>query len=58
MSSLFIGIEGCIGAGKTFLARHLAALMNARLTLELFDDNPFLRPFYADPLRNAFPLEL
>jgi deoxyguanosine kinase len=54
----FITIEGCIGAGKTTLARKLAEDLNGRLILEQFEDNPFLPQFYADPERHAFPVEL
>ncbi len=54
----FIAIEGNIGAGKTTLAKKLAADFNARLILEQFADNPFLPKFYKDPEKHAFPLEL
>src|SRR5687768_8959728 len=54
----YIVIEGNIGAGKTSLAMMLAAECNARLILEEFADNPFLPPFYENPARYAFPLEL
>jgi deoxyadenosine/deoxycytidine kinase len=54
----YITIEGCIGAGKTSLARRLAADYDARLILEQFEENSFLPKFYADPERYAFPLEL
>ena len=58
MNYPFITIEGCIGAGKTTLARKIAEDMNGRLILEQFEDNPFLPAFYADPERHAFPVEL
>lgn len=54
----FIAIEGNIGAGKTTLATRLAADFNRRLILEAFSDNPFLPPFYQEPERYAFPVEL
>lgn len=54
----YITIEGCIGAGKTSLARRIAADYDARLILEQFEENSFLPKFYADPERFAFPLEL
>lgn len=54
----FIAIEGNIGAGKTTLSRRLAAEQNRRLILEEFSDNPFLPPFYREPERYAFPVEL
>lgn len=54
----FITIEGTIGAGKTTLAKLLAADYNAKLILEQFEDNPFLPRFYEDKERYAFPVEL
>lgn len=54
----FIAIEGNIGAGKTTLSRRLAEEYNRRLILEEFSDNPFLPPFYREPERYAFPVEL
>ncbi|MBL7963912.1 MAG: deoxynucleoside kinase [Flavobacteriales bacterium] len=54
----YIALEGLIGAGKTTLAKRLAADLNGRLVLEEFDDNPFLPRFYADPKRYAFSVEL
>ena len=49
-----IAIEGAIGAGKTTLARLLAARLNARLVLEEVDGNLFLPLYYRDPARYAF----
>lgn len=54
----FITIEGCIGAGKTTLAKQLARDYNGKLILEQFEDNPFLPGFYKDPSRHAFSVEL
>jgi len=54
----YLVIEGNIGAGKTSLARKLAAESGSRLILEQFVDNPFLPKFYKDPDRYAFQLEL
>lgn len=54
----YIAVEGLIGAGKTTLARRLAAEWNGRLVLEEFDDNPFLPKFYEDPERYGFSVEL
>jgi deoxyadenosine/deoxycytidine kinase len=42
-----ISIEGPIGVGKTALAEHLAARLDATLVLEE-RDNPFLADFHAD----------
>jgi deoxyadenosine/deoxycytidine kinase len=46
MSFQYIAIEGPIGAGKTALARRLAARLDAATVLEE-RDNPFLADFYA-----------
>lgn len=54
----FIAIEGNIGAGKTTLAKMLAAEFNTKLILEQFEDNSFLPKFYKDQDKYAFPLEL
>lgn len=58
MKHHFITIEGNIGAGKTTLAHLIAKKLNARLILEEFADNPFLKKFYENPSQYAFPLEL
>jgi deoxyadenosine/deoxycytidine kinase len=55
---LFIAIEGNIGAGKTTLCHRLAERSGCALVLEQFTDNPFLPPFYEQPERYAFPVEL
>ncbi len=54
----FIAIEGNIGAGKTTLCHQLAERFGCALVLEQFTDNPFLPPFYEQPERYAFPVEL
>ena len=54
----FIAIEGNIGAGKTTLCHQLADHLGCALVLEQFTDNPFLPPFYEQPERYAFPVEL
>ena len=54
----FIAIEGNIGAGKTTLCHQLAERFGCDLVLEQFTDNPFLPPFYEQPERYAFPVEL
>lgn len=54
----YIVVEGNIGAGKTSLARKLAADTGGKLLLEEFAENTFLPQFYKDPAKYAFPLEL
>ena len=54
----YIAVEGNIGAGKTSLAKQLAAALQAGLVLEEFAENTFLPQFYTDPSKYAFPLEL
>ena len=46
MQHNFIVIEGNIGVGKTTLASMLAKDLDARLVLEKFEENPFLK-FYS-----------
>ena len=54
----YIVVEGPIGVGKTTLTRLLADEFQARLVLEQVEENPFLRRFYEDPDKNAFPAQL
>lgn len=54
----YVAVEGAIGAGKTSLARRLAAQLGA---VELLEDplaNPFLQRYYEDPARYALPTQL
>ncbi|HEX5611829.1 MAG TPA: deoxynucleoside kinase [Burkholderiales bacterium] len=53
-----IAIEGPIGAGKTTLARRLAARLDAEPVLERPAENPFLGRFYSDMARYALPTQL
>jgi deoxyadenosine/deoxycytidine kinase len=53
-----IVVEGPIGAGKTSLARRLAARLSADLVLEQPAENPFLARFYQDMARYALPTQL
>ncbi|MCC7233387.1 MAG: deoxynucleoside kinase [Bacteroidia bacterium] len=54
----YVVVEGNIGTGKTSLATRLSETYGTRLVLERFAENPFLPPFYENPQRFAFPLEL
>jgi len=56
--SRYLVIEGPIGAGKTSLARELAARLSAEHLLEQPEDNPFLARFYDDMARFALPTQL
>lgn len=53
-----IVVEGPIGAGKTSLARRLAARLGGDLILEEPAENPFLPRFYQDMPRYALPTQL
>ena len=53
-----IVVEGVIGAGKTSLAKRLAASARAELLLEDPNANPFLERFYRDSARYALPTQL
>lgn len=54
----YIAVEGCIGVGKTTLARNIAQLFNYDMLLELPEENPFLERFYRDPKSTALPTQL
>jgi deoxyadenosine/deoxycytidine kinase len=54
----YIVIEGPIGAGKSSLARRLAAHLGAELLLEQPGENPFLGRFYEDMPGYAFQTQL
>jgi deoxyguanosine kinase len=55
---MYIAIEGVIGVGKTTLARLLQPAFEARLQLEVFEENPFLANFYTDRKRYAFQTQI
>jgi deoxyguanosine kinase len=54
---MLISVEGCVGVGKTTVAKGLARLRGSKLLLEDFERNPFLRAFYEDPIGNAIETE-
>jgi deoxyguanosine kinase len=54
---MLISVEGCVGVGKTTVAKGLASLRGSELLLEDFESNPFLRAFYQDPIGNAIETE-
>jgi deoxyadenosine/deoxycytidine kinase len=54
----YLVIEGPIGAGKTSLAKRLAARLSADLLLEQPQENPFIAKFYQDMARYALPTQL
>jgi deoxyguanosine kinase len=56
--SMYIAVEGVIGVGKTTLATLAHWDYHAELILEVFEENPFLAPFYSDPDRYAFPVQV
>jgi len=47
----YIVVEGPIGAGKTTLAKRIAAAIGAQTLLEQPQENPFLEKFYRDAAR-------
>jgi deoxyguanosine kinase len=55
---LYVAVEGPIGVGKTTLVRRLRERMQARLVLEIVEENPFLHLFYEDRDRYAFQTQL
>ena len=54
----YIAVEGCIGAGKTTLAKMLGESLGGQVVLEKFEENPFLKDFYTDPDRYAFQTQI
>ena len=54
----YIAVEGVIGAGKTTLCTLLGETLGARVVMEQFEENPFLKDFYKDPERYAFQTQI
>lgn len=55
---MYIAIEGAIGVGKTTLSRLLSSRFQAKLMLEVFEENPFLADFYADREAYGFQTQI
>ncbi len=54
----YLVVEGLIGVGKTSLADMIAQRMNAKLVLEVVEENPFLAEFYKDMDAYAFQTQM
>ena len=54
----YIVVEGCIGVGKSTLCRLMRDAWGAHLVMEPDSINPFLEPYYNDPDRFAFPVQM
>ncbi len=57
-SGRYIAVEGCIGAGKSTVAKMLAERMNGELIVEAPHGNPFLERFYNGVTQAALPAQL
>lgn len=53
-----VWLEGIIGSGKTTLVKALCRRLPLRALLEPVETNPYLAPFYADPKRWAFAMQI
>lgn len=53
-----IWVEGIIGAGKSTFAKEVSRRLGLRLIEEPVDDNPYLAPFYEDPKKWAFGMQM
>ena len=54
---MLIAVDGCIGVGKTTVAKGLAAYRKCEVLLESFESNPFLSAFYEEPKKYATETE-
>jgi deoxyadenosine/deoxycytidine kinase len=57
MTLMLIVVEGCVGVGKSTVAKGLASTRGSQVLLERFEENPFLDLFYNNPLENAVETE-
>ena len=55
---MLVSLEGCIGTGKTTLARLIAEHYSGRVFLEETKKHPFIADFYLDPEGYAFQTEM
>jgi len=55
---MLIAIEGCIGVGKSTVAKGLSDYRKSNLLLERFDEHPFLKLFYENPSETATETEI
>lgn len=53
-----IWVEGIIGAGKSTFAKEIAKRLGLRLIEEPVEDNPYLAPFYENPKKWAFGMQM
>lgn len=51
-------VEAIIGAGKTTFCREIGQRLGLRVVEEPADDNPYLKKFYDDPKKYAFPMQM
>lgn len=58
MERIFIGISGLIGAGKSTLAKTLAAHLGLDAYYEPVEDNEYLADFYRDIKRYSFAMQI
>ncbi|MHA2383690.1 MAG: deoxynucleoside kinase [Candidatus Thorarchaeota archaeon] len=58
MTKPVIWMEGIIGAGKTELTKILCREMNFEGLYEPVEENPYLKMFYADMSKWAFPMQI
>ena len=58
LDSVFIGISGLIGAGKSTLATALASELNLPVYYEPVSDNAYLEDFYKDMGKWGFPMQI
>jgi deoxyadenosine/deoxycytidine kinase len=53
-----IWVEGVIGCGKTTFSREVGKRLNLRVIEEPVETNPYLEPFYKDPKKYAFGMQV